>query len=199
LRDSNLRGYDIPGADERLIATLFADDTTTFLKKDDKFTDLMAILDIWCTASGARFNKDKTEIIPVGRCEYRQRLIETRTPCPGGDKIPDHIRIAQDGEAIRILGAWHGNDINEGGVWTPILEKIDATLARWENTHPTMEGRKYIAQMHIGGTTQYLAKVQGMPKHVEDKLDKRIRTFVWADKKQAPVNKDTLHAPISRG
>ncbi|TFY69397.1 hypothetical protein EVJ58_g437 [Rhodofomes roseus] len=62
-----------------------------------------------------------------------------------------------------------------------------------------MDGRRHIVQMHIGGTTQYLAKVQGMPKHVEDKLDKRIRSFMWADKRQTPVNKETLYAPITKG
>ena len=65
LRASSLKGYNIPGAAERLIATLFADDTTTFLHKEDSFADLMSILDTWCTASGAKFNKDKTEIIPL--------------------------------------------------------------------------------------------------------------------------------------
>ncbi|TFY59887.1 hypothetical protein EVJ58_g5494 [Rhodofomes roseus] len=199
LRASNLRGYNIPGADERLIATLFADDTTTFLRKDDKYSDLMTILDTWCTASGAKFNKEKTEVIPIGHPEYRQQLIATRAATPGGELLPDHIRIAHDGDAIRILGAWHGNDVNEGGIWTPMLEKIDATLARWESRHPTMDGRRHIVQMHIGGTTQYLAKVQGMPKHIEDKLEKRIRSFIWADKKQTPVNKETLFAPISKG
>lgn len=33
LRASNLAGYNIPGADERLIATLFADDTTNLLEE----------------------------------------------------------------------------------------------------------------------------------------------------------------------
>ena len=98
LRASNLRGYSIPGAAERLIATLFADDTTTFLHKEDSFTDLMTILDTWCTASGAKFNKDKTEIIPLGLPEYRAQLIGTRRPTPASDPLPDHIHIAEDGE-----------------------------------------------------------------------------------------------------
>jgi len=44
LRASRLRGYEVPGAIERLIATLFADDTTTYLSKHDRFSDLMGPL-----------------------------------------------------------------------------------------------------------------------------------------------------------
>jgi hypothetical protein len=71
LRASNLKGYDIPGLEERLIVNLFADDTTVFLSKTDKFSDLQNILDLWCTASTAKFNINKTAIIPIGTEEYR--------------------------------------------------------------------------------------------------------------------------------
>ncbi|EPS93790.1 hypothetical protein FOMPIDRAFT_12490, partial [Fomitopsis schrenkii] len=199
LRASNLRGCNIPGATERLIATLFADDTTTFLRKDDSYADLMQILDTWCAASGAKFNKDKTEIIPIGLPEYRSEFLHTRKPTPDSEPIPDHIHIAKDGEAIRILGAWHGNDVNETQIWTPTIDKVEAALTRWELRKPTMAGRKHIVQMVVGGMTQYKAKVQGMPKQIEDALAKRVRKFMWADKTQAPVNTQTLHAPVSRG
>ena len=62
LRLSNLKGFEIPGARDKLITTLFADDTTVFLSKFDKFRDLKAILNKWCIASGACFNVSKTEI-----------------------------------------------------------------------------------------------------------------------------------------
>ena len=45
LRKSNLRGLTIPGTHERLIATLFSDDTTVFLAEEDSLTDLTKILD----------------------------------------------------------------------------------------------------------------------------------------------------------
>ncbi|PPQ85541.1 hypothetical protein CVT25_006781 [Psilocybe cyanescens] len=66
-----LKGLKIPGLKEKLIVNLFADDTTVFLNNADKFEDLQAILDKWCTASTARFNIGKTEIIPLGSDEYR--------------------------------------------------------------------------------------------------------------------------------
>ena len=66
LRLSSLKGFEIPGVENKLITTLFADDTTVFLSQFDKFTDLESIMDKWCIASGACFNVSKTEIIPIG-------------------------------------------------------------------------------------------------------------------------------------
>ncbi|KAJ7933515.1 hypothetical protein B0H13DRAFT_2306623 [Mycena leptocephala] len=59
-----------------------------------------------------------------------------------------------------------------------------------------MEGRRLITLMVVGGMTQYLAKVQVMPKEAEEKLEKRIRKFLWGGKTNVTVNKETVYAPI---
>ncbi|KAJ7235978.1 hypothetical protein C8J57DRAFT_1088557, partial [Mycena rebaudengoi] len=53
--------------------------------------------------------------------------------------------------------------------------------------------------MVVGGMTQYLTKVQGMPKEVEEKLEKRIRSFMWAEKNKVTINKETVYAPAEEG
>ncbi|KAJ6533195.1 hypothetical protein B0H19DRAFT_965220, partial [Mycena capillaripes] len=70
---------------------------------------------------------------------------------------------------------------------------------QWELGHPTMEGRRLIILMVVGGMTQYLAKVQGMPKDVETKIERRVRSFLWADKKVPTINKETIYAPAEIG
>ncbi|KAJ6451989.1 hypothetical protein C8R47DRAFT_998262, partial [Mycena vitilis] len=52
--------------------------------------------------------------------------------------------------------------------------------------------------MVIGGRTQYLTRVQGMPKHIEDTLVKLIRDFLW-DGKKARVSLDTMILPVNQG
>jgi hypothetical protein len=199
MRESDLKGYKIPGSEEKLIANLFADDTTTFLLEDDDFETLQKILDTWCEASTAKFNIQKTEIIPIGTPEYRQRVINTRKAKAEQNPIPGDMHIAKDGEAVRILGAWIGNKVQAEGVWAPMLEKIDEKLEQWSCNKPTMEGRRLITQMIIGGMTQYLAQVQGMPKEVETRMTRRIRKFMWDKKSLTPVNEQTLLAPIAVG
>ena len=51
--------------------------------------------------------------------------------------------------------------------------------------------------MVVGGMTQYLAKVQTMPRQIEETLTKVIRNFVWNGKKP-PVNINALRLPITQ-
>ncbi|PBK86320.1 hypothetical protein ARMGADRAFT_940926 [Armillaria gallica] len=88
-----------------------------------------------------------------------------------GSEIPEDIKIAKDGEAVRTLGAWVGNKVKQVDVWTCTLDKIEENLGRWELGHPTMEGCQLIIIMVVSGMTQYLTKVQGMPANVEKWLE----------------------------
>ncbi|KAJ3846659.1 hypothetical protein EV368DRAFT_52475 [Lentinula lateritia] len=53
--------------------------------------------------------------------------------------------------------------------------------------------------MIVGGMTQYLTKVQGMPKDVENRLIKRIKRFLWDEKQHVRINKEMVEAPIEEG
>lgn len=121
IRKSNLQGFKIPNANqERLIAALFADDTTIYLSREDKFVDLEKILQKWCKASGAKFNLTKTNILPIGTKEHQQIVIRTRKLNPLHKLIPNNIPIINDNEQIRILGCFIGNNNNSEAIWTPV-------------------------------------------------------------------------------
>ncbi|EJD42664.1 hypothetical protein AURDEDRAFT_37942, partial [Auricularia subglabra TFB-10046 SS5] len=179
LRSSNLRGINIPGLESKLIATLYADDTTVYLSKWDSLADLNTILETWCLASGAKFNTAKTEVIPIGSQEHRKRVIDSRMLREGGSPLPDGVRVAKDGETTRILGTWPGNKVKVANAWSIVFDKAQDTLDRWTEHHPTMNGRAMIARTLAGGLTQYLTAAQGMPRSVEERLDKIIMNFVW--------------------
>jgi hypothetical protein len=104
-RTSNLKGYEIDDTMEHVVTTLFADDTTVYLRDTDSFEELQRILDKWCLASSARFNVAKTEVIPIGIPEYRLKVVETRKLNDDDTALPDNVHIAAYGESIRILGA----------------------------------------------------------------------------------------------
>ena len=201
LRSSHLKGFEIPGAARRQIASLFADDTSTFLSAADRWSDLWDIINKWCAGSRAHFNRDKTEVIPIGEEEYRARVLATRH-IDGNqtqNEIPENVHIASDGESVRVLGAWIGNKVDQAATWAPVIQKTEAFLERWGKCHPTLIGRKNIIQMGPGGITQYLTVVQGMPKSVENSLKKIIRDFFWNGARTPPVNIDTLCLPIEEG
>ncbi|KAG2104741.1 uncharacterized protein F5147DRAFT_579826 [Suillus discolor] len=49
--------------------------------------------------------------------------------------------------------------------------------------------------MIVGGMMQFLAKAQGMPKHIEAALVKTTRNFIWNDARSPPMNLEQLYQP----
>jgi exonuclease III len=199
LRQSDLKGFTAPELAYRIVTTLFADDTVVYLTSEDEMQTLDNILDKWCIASGACFNKGKTQLIPIGPKHIREQIISTRKLSENQTDIPSDIHIVEEGEATRILGAWIGNETNEEAIWTPILESIDSNLNYWNKMHPTIEGRKIITQWIVGGKTQYLTVAQGMPKEIERQLTKKIKEFTWDNNGKPTIGQDILCAPIEHG
>ncbi|KZV86669.1 hypothetical protein EXIGLDRAFT_563381, partial [Exidia glandulosa HHB12029] len=179
LRKSDLTGFQLPQSKRKLIVSLFADDTCVFLSKLDDPAILQDILDTWCLASGAKFNIHKTEIIPIGSQEFRDDLIRNRRMDAATSTFPPDTKIALQGEATRLLGAHIGNGIDQQGTWVTIEESIRRTFDKW-NEHPlTLTMKCLIVQFLVGGKTQYLATVQGMPKEIETELSELILDFIW--------------------
>lgn len=202
LRKSPLRGLTYDGMEDRILCNLFADDTTVFLDETDDFGILLHILEHWCKASGAKFNINKTLVIPMGSVGYRESLRTRRALNLEGDKIPNDIHIVEEGEPVRILGAWYGYGMDEGHVWRPIVSKIKTTLDRWNASRPTIRGRAVGNNAMVGGYTQYATRVQGMPDKVITKIKSIVDDFVWAkngESKRNTVNMATLQAGTADG
>jgi len=114
IRRSTLKGFRIKGIQERTLVLLFADDTLVYMNKTDKKQILENIINTFCKASIAKFNKEKTEILPVGSEKYKKIVIEKRqTSESEEDKISEEIQIVKDGEALRTLGSYMGNKTNQ--------------------------------------------------------------------------------------
>jgi hypothetical protein len=188
IRQSGLKGIATPGQEKWLIVKMFADDTTIYLSYKDNLNDLREILEEWCKASKAKFNISKTEVIPIGMPGYRAWAREARKLHGTHNEVRENMRFNKEGEPVRILCAWIGNGIDSAVPWIPVVEKIERALERWNKSHPSIEGRRLIIQMVVGGTTQYLTKVQEMPDHVTKKLTNKMWEFIWnGNAKTAPV------------
>ncbi|XP_006463113.1 hypothetical protein AGABI2DRAFT_54975, partial [Agaricus bisporus var. bisporus H97] len=178
IRQSDLAGAKIPNLREKLKVLMFADDTTVFLTKNDKYSSLTKILETWCQAARAKFNIAKTEIIPIGSREYRETFTQTQRLNLQDTPIPSNIHFTQQGEETRILGAWIGNGGREATKWNKITNEIENRLTRWNKGNPGIEGRRHVVQMMVGGCSQYLTSAHGMPKEIRLNLERQIKNFV---------------------
>jgi hypothetical protein len=190
----------IPGTDQDLVVSLFADDTSVYLSSSDSLETLWEILHLWCAASTAKFNDHKTVILPFGTPAFRTMVLQERRLNKRNriGLIENNIRIVPDGDTCRLLGAWIGNIASYTKPWPSIIEKINRDLERWRMSSPTLEGRRHIVNMVIGGRTQYLTRVQGMPKNVEHALIKIEQIFLW-DEKTARVGHERMMLNIADG
>src|ERR1700722_1930418 len=110
-----------------------------------------------------------------------------------------YVHIVMDSEPTRILGAWIGNKVEQNGIWSCTMDKIEGNLQQWAKSHPTIEGRRLIVQMVVAGMTQFLTKVQGMPQDIEKGLTKRIRKFMWNSEGSPPLSSQALEQPLTQG
>ena len=158
-KDPNLKDISIPGLNKLLKAKFFTNNTSLFLSKSDQFDYIQMLLEDWCRVSGAKFNLDKTEVIPIGSTNHRQQVIRTRKINPLDQEcLNDRIKIENDGNAIRFLGGWIGNHTNAGTPWEPIIGSItpnnegekdnNTNDNRGPNTVPN-HGTRYAGQCRV--------------------------------------------------
>ena len=191
---------DVPDATHRVTLSLFTDDVAVFLAEDNSPEALFNLLDKWCLTSGAKFNKNKTVIIPVGSPDYRKSISDSQK-LNASTNLPfeDSIHILRDGEPTRYLGTQIGNQLSGNEPWPKIIEDIEASLNQWQKAFPSIEGRKHIIQMVIGSKTQFITAMQGMPSKYEDYLNKRIRSFLWNSDTPPPMATQLLSESHQKG
>lgn len=128
-RAENLKGIQVPTRREHLKIKLFADNTTVFLSEGDEIRNLQRILAQWCAVSGAKFNIEKMEIIPLGTAAQRHEIITGRRLHEDDEILPNTVHVAKDGEPVRILGAWLGNGVDQATTWASIVEDCSRRLS----------------------------------------------------------------------
>ncbi|KIK32999.1 hypothetical protein CY34DRAFT_27120 [Suillus luteus UH-Slu-Lm8-n1] len=134
----------------KIIINLYTDDTTIFLNESHNYCDLETILKKW----------------------YCVKPNQLKLP------LDNNIRIAPDGHPVRLLGAWIDNKTDDTTPWESVLNNINIALKRWKNDYPTLDGKRLIVQMIVGGMTQFLIKAQG---------------FIWDNACTPPINLKQLH------
>src|SRR6202012_2269717 len=175
------QGIKIQGIIERLVIQLFADDTLVILRDTDSMETLYKILNVFCTASTAKFNIEKTELLPLGPLEYRKDFIQNQK-LNNTDSIDENNKIINEGEAMRTLGAWIGNDTTIDPKWENILNKQQQIIQQWSKSNLSLKGKEIILKALIQSRAIFLATVNKIPKHIQEHMERIMKTFLWDGK-----------------
>jgi ribonuclease HI/exonuclease III len=197
LRKSKLKGFKIKGRTEKVLASFFADDTLLYLSEKDDHKILKEALDLFCCASTAKFNEEKTEYIPVGSEMFRKDVIENKRI--GQNIFPLNAKIVKDGESIRTLGAWVGNNISAQPQWERILDQQRKTMELWHKMNLSYKGKELVLKALVQSRALFLATVNGMPQNIIENMKGEMKDFIWDYKKRGLVKWEAITLDRSQG
>jgi len=184
IRKSSLEDFKIQGLEEKVLVSLFTDDTLVYMNENDNKKTLEQIIRNFCEASTAKFNNEKSEILLIGTKEYRNNIIKTKTVNKtNNDKLDQAIRIIEDNDSLRILGAHIGNDSETSIQWETILKRQSRILKKWAKTSLLSKGKELILKALIQSRALYLATANEMPKSIAQRMTRQIKSFIWEDKR----------------
>jgi len=184
IRKSSLEDFKIQGLEEKVLVSLFTDDTLVYMNENDNKKTLEQIIRNFCEASTAKFNNEKSEILLIGTKEYRNNVIKTKTVNKtNNDKLDQAIRIIEDNDSLRILGAHIGNDSETSIQWETILKRQSRILKKWAKTSLLSKGKELILKALIQSRALYLATANEMPKSIAQRMTRQIKSFIWEDKR----------------
>jgi ribonuclease HI/exonuclease III len=197
IRKSNIKGIEIPNTlsnqettRRRILVSLFADDTLVYLGERDSFSELNKIIKLFCDATTAKFNLEKTEYLPIGSRQHRIRLIQERKI--GNVNLDTGAKIIGEGEAMRTLGSWVGNNTHSNEQWQKILDDQQRIMETWHRSNLSLRGRELILKSLVQSKALFLATVNGMPKDVMIQMKKQMKDFLWSYKTRGLIKWDTV-------
>ncbi|MCO5549154.1 hypothetical protein L7F22_002620 [Adiantum nelumboides] len=188
-----LRGLLMPVADEPdLIDQEYADDTLLFLHHSHDVLDaIQYALELFCVASGARINWNKSYGILAGADDI---------PTWG----PGDFKWLRPGQTCRYLGFQVGLDVTPEQQFSSIMQSMRRKLCYWSTQHLSLAGRALVANQVLLASAWYVASCWTLHGGVMRQLRRLIRNFLYegldgTHDTRARVRWSTVIMPTSQG
>lgn len=187
IADTTINSVMIPNSNHRSLIFQHADDTTCTVENLQSIETIFDIFEKYGRASGAKINRNKTELMTLGNATINQCDL-TR------------LGVRKCDRSIKILGVYLGKDkkLCENQNWEGKMSKIKAVLNMWKQRKLNINGRATVVSTLLLSRLWYLAMVQPIPNWVESEMKKISLQFVWG-KKSYPVKYDTIIGPKDKG
>jgi len=178
--NSDIKGIKLGNEVEKI--SLYADDITLFLKDLSSVRNVMNALKQFQNISGLKCNGEKTEIMPLGRCE-----------------IPNETQgLLWTEEKIKILGIiFNKKDIVDKQTYSLVANKLKSRLKMWEMRGLSLIGKIQIIKTFGVSQILYVTNMVGASETFVCEVNKLIYNFLW--KGQDKVKRNVMVADYNNG
>ena len=184
-QDQNIKGVRLGTSDTWTKTSAFADDLAVLPSCDQDIQAINRHLLLYEKASGAKFNRAKTEAVV-----YHFQP----TPC---DLFPTYTTDSD--HTFRYLGVTCGLNLDLAAAWREPVAKYTACLERWKRVATSLTGRIVALKSFALPILTYTASALPIPRSILDEIDKLAWKFLWVGRRRARVNKDTCQLPREFG
>ena len=171
-KNEQIIGIKLPSVNPELETnvkiSMFADDTQIYNSTENSIVESFKTLELYCKASGALLNLDKTKGLRIGTWQNKKMTMQ---------KIKWVNQI--DG-----LGCTFGHNINYEEIWMKKFFKFKKKLNSWSNRDLTLEGKKLLINSYIMSSMSYLVDLypNNIPSNFIKQTRELIRDFIWNSK-----------------
>ena len=163
-KDTDVKGFKIPGREEQKI-TAFADDSNFTLSDDVSVKKVIYHFEYFGMASGSKLNKHKSQGLYLGKWKTRS----------------DHPFGISWVKKIKIFGIFFG-EVSNFEIWNPVYKKIVKTLNLYKSRCMSLYGKALIVNVMVLSKLWYLCSVLCLPEYYVVLIEREIFNFIWDGK-----------------
>ena len=115
------------------------------------------------------------------------------------NKVLLYIKLVEDGESMRMLGLWMGNNILIEDKWKTMIEKQERAMERWAISELLLRGKELVLKVIITFKAWFLVTVKGMPANIEKQMIRNTKVFIWGKGKIGLMPIEKAIAPREEG
>ena len=170
--DTELQGYIVRGKEHRI--SQFADDTTLFIKYNDRNLRLcMDILEEFYLSSGLKINVDKTKVVKFGRNR------------DSSDILCQDLKLIWTSSFTSLGISYDVTDLNSITFLNiePKLQEIETLIRMWRNRNLTLIGKiTLIKSLFISKFIHILLSLPTPSEILFNKIESLFESFLWNGK-----------------
>ena len=188
LKNANIHGIKIPLSEKESKYFAHADDTTLTVSDKSSIYEVFKILELYSEASGAKINKQKSEILCLGTGSISNEELNV-------------LEVSLCDKVTKLLGIYLGNDkqMCDSLNWDSKIKKIKTILYFWSKRELSLPGRVTVLSSLIMSRLYYTLTVYPLPEKIKNDLRLTVMNFLWHSKAHLVKYQTIVGKKISGG